>query len=152
VTPDLTTIGYEGCTTGNVVQTLQDAGGGGDRAGHRPAGGEFGGAALTGSHLRLPNGTDRAYMGRMEPLSPSIQLIDEAFSRFGASLLWNVRRPPMGENVEQSALIRLGRRLAREGGRDAVELAERIFDHIGASHVGRLPEGSAADHRGQPYA
>jgi hypothetical protein len=81
------------------------------------------------------------------PITDAAELVDEAFTRFGASLLWNVRRPDATTRRDAASLTRLARKLAREGGADAVELASRIFDMVGMEDAGPIPKDSASGHR-----
>ena len=74
--------------------------------------------------------------------------VEEAFTRFGTSLLWNLRRPDTGRGNRAPDPERLGRKLAREGGGDAVELAGRILTAIAESHARSVPAADPPAHRG----
>lgn len=71
-------------------------------------------------------------------------LTDAAFERFGASLLWNVRRPLPGELVTPDRLQRIARRLAREGGAEAVRLARQMLVAVEDANAGAVPTRVAA--------
>jgi len=79
-------------------------------------------------------------------MSDVAPLVSEAFQRFGTSLLWNVRVPEP-DAVDHGMARRLARRLAREGGGDAVDLAGRILDRVEGGHAGELSERDPAGPR-----
>lgn len=57
-------------------------------------------------------------------------LLEEAFQRFGTSMLWNVRQPRRGEPVQPEFVARIARKLAREGGAEALELSKRMLNAV----------------------
>ncbi len=73
--------------------------------------------------------------------------VEEAFARFGASLLWNIRRPDARPGRNPPDPTRLARKLAREGGADAVDLAGRMLAAVAESHARSIPAADPSAHR-----
>ena len=71
-----------------------------------------------------------------QPSDTPTALAEAAFQRFGASLLWNVRRPQPGEPVSHDRLQRIARRLAREGGAEAVQFARTMLVAVEEADAG----------------
>lgn len=62
-------------------------------------------------------------------------LVQDAFRRFGPALLWNVRQPLPGDVSDAGSVARLARKLAREGGAEAVAMAARMLDAMEAQNA-----------------
>ena len=80
----------------------------------------------------------------MKVTEPSLaSIIQDAFERFGASLLWNVRRSSAGVAPDAEYVSRIARKLAREGRSDAVSMARRMLSAVEVGHPSNTWAGSS---------
>ncbi len=90
----------------------------------------------------------QAYIMLMPDLTSTLApLVQDAFQRFGAALLWNQRRPEPGDAPDAASVVRLARKLAREGGAEAVAMAARMLDAVEAHHARSIPDQRPAGSR-----
>ena len=91
-------------------------------------------------HDFLPIGDLNAYIAGMSAsVTPFAPLVQDAFRRFGPALLWNQRRPEPGDEPDAASVARLARKLAREGGAEAVAMAAQMLDAIEGQHARSIP-------------
>jgi hypothetical protein len=72
-------------------------------------------------------------------------LLDDAFGRFGPSLLWNVRRPSLEGVPDPDFAKRLARKIAREGGAEAIRLADQMINAAEDVDAGSLSTRSSSN-------
>ena len=80
-------------------------------------------------------------------ISPFAPLVQDAFARFGSALLWNQPRPAPDGEPDAAAVIRLARKLAREGGAEAVAMAARLLDAVEGQNARSIPVQRSAGSR-----
>ena len=83
-------------------------------------------------------------------VTPFAPLVQDAFRRFGPALLWNQRRPEPGDAPDAARVVQLARKLAREGGADAVAMAAKMLDAVEIFNARSIPVPGSADSGDEP--